>query len=89
MEAVPEGIEINMISAQCAEIEGVFGLHHLHVWKLPSGEMALSAHVSCDDLNEWDRIFLQLHDCVATFGITHATFQPETGSCDREHPDCH
>jgi len=88
MEAVPEGIEIDVICSKASEIEGVRELHHLHVWKLPSGEKALSAHVCCDDLENWDLLSIRLHDCVAGFGITHATFQPETSECGREHPDC-
>lgn len=89
MEAVPEGIDIDAICAQACTIHGVREMHHLHVWKLPSGEMALSAHVGCDDLSRWDELSNELHDCVATFGITHATLQPETGACGQENSDCH
>lgn len=89
MEAVPEGIEIDAICAEASSIEGVKELHHLHVWKLPSGELALSAHVSCDNLNHWDSLSTRLHECAAGFDITHATFQPETGECGQDNPDCH
>jgi len=89
MEAVPEGIEIDAICAEASSIEGVRELHHLHVWKLPSGQLALSAHVSCDSLNDWNKLSARLQECAAAFDITHATFQPETGECGQNHPDCH
>ena len=81
MEAVPEGVNRDEIIDAAREIDGVCDMHHVHIWKLPSGKLAMSAHVECKEMNNWSNILKQLHDAVAVFGITHGTFQPEEGPC--------
>jgi cobalt-zinc-cadmium efflux system protein len=85
MDAVPKGIQLDEIEARAIAIEGVCDLHHIHVWKLPSGKLAISAHVTCKNMASWDEILQQLQHCMATLGITHATFQPEEGRCPDSH----
>ncbi|MDT8376251.1 MAG: cation diffusion facilitator family transporter [Mariprofundaceae bacterium] len=88
MEAVPAGIDMENIETSLSRITGVCGIHHIHIRKLPSGELAISAHVECEDISLWNDILVQLHGCVADFGITHATFQPEAGLCHSGNGEC-
>ena len=38
MEAVPEGVDSRAIEKLMQEeVEGVTGIHHVHLWKLPGG----------------------------------------------------
>ncbi len=88
MDAVPGGIQLDEIETSVCRIAGINDIHHIHVWKLPSGELAISAHVGCEDMNLWSELLTDLHGCVAEQGITHATFQPEQGVCTSSDSKC-
>ncbi len=88
MEAVPEGMNRDEIIEAVREIDGVCDMHHVHIWRLPSRELAMSAHVECETVNNWSNILKQLHNAVAVFGITHGTFQPEVGGCNDKKAGC-
>jgi cobalt-zinc-cadmium efflux system protein len=88
MDAVPDGIQLDAIEHSVCKITGIDDIHHIHVWKLPSGELAMSAHVECENISRWSDILVELHGCVADFGITHATFQPEEGKCTSMKAGC-
>jgi cobalt-zinc-cadmium efflux system protein len=89
MDAVPDGIVLDEIGECVRALDGVCDVHHIHVWKVPSGELAMSAHIECEDLTRWITLLTELHRCAAEFGITHATFQPEVGECYASSDLCH
>jgi len=89
MEAVPVEVDIDRIETSLCQVEGVCGVHHIHIRRLPSGELAISAHVDCEKISHWSDMLTDLHECAAGFGITHATFQPEEGRCSSVESPCH
>ena len=89
MEAVPENIRVEKVRESICQLPNVCDIHHIHVWKLPSGELAISAHVGCENMSLWSELLKELHGCVAELGITHATFQPEEGPCHSGNDRCH
>lgn len=78
MEAVPAGLELERVGQAMAAVQGVSGVHDLHIWTLASGTVALSAHVVLSRLEAWPallkRLQAMLHD---EFEIDHVTLQPE------------
>ncbi len=92
MEGVPAGLDIERVRSSMAAVDGVLGIHDLHVWQVSSNRVALSAHVVVADLGEWpitlaalNRALLEAHD------IDHPTLQPEltqAGSCDHQPEAC-
>lgn len=78
MEGVPAGIDLHEVGMAMARIDGVASVHDLHVWTLSSGNIALSAHVMVENIQDWQPVLntLQhlLHD---RFDIEHTTIQPE------------
>ena len=74
---VPAGIELADVEGALASLEGVDGVHDLHVWPLSTTETALTAHIvlpegSTDVLIQRARTLV--HD---RFGIEHCTIQVE------------
>lgn len=45
LDGVPENISIQKIRELAGKIEGVRGLHHIHIWALSSMENAMTAHL--------------------------------------------
>ena len=65
-------------------IEGVAGVHDLHVWTIGAGAHALSAHVLLPDkqISEASAILRTIESSLrADFGISHVTVQFECESC--------
>lgn len=77
LEAVPDHIDLNAVACGLAQIPGVCSVHDLHVWSLSSGQVALSAHLDLETLDDWPRILEVARAQLRPFGIGHATLQPE------------
>jgi len=90
LESVPQGMDVEVVKADLL-CGGVKEVHHLHVWTLASGVIALSAHLRVEagaDHAEVLRVSTALlHD---KHGIDHATLQlePESFSHDDGHLHC-
>lgn len=88
LEGTPSGINLTALREAIAAIEGVQGVHDLHVWSLTSGVNAMSAHVVCANLVGRDELLTRVHDCAKKrFGINHVTVQLE--SPDWEQTETH
>ena len=83
MDAVPTGIRPADVRAFLAAQPGVTAVHHLHIWSLGAGEVAMTAHlVRPDDTGHDGFIDAVVHALDDRFGINHPTLQVERG------PDC-
>lgn len=81
MDAVPPHIDQSNVRAFLAACEGVVAVHHLHIWRLGAGEVALTAHLVRRPAPDHDGFI----DATAAaldqrFGINHATLQIEHGT---------
>jgi cobalt-zinc-cadmium efflux system protein len=78
LEGTPPGLDHRLIETEIKGLDGVAGVHDLHVWSLTSGVPVLTAHVVvaegrvCDDL--LDRVTDRLKHA---FAIDHVTIQIE------------
>ncbi len=78
MEGVPAGMRIEDIGSAIGTFAGVRAVHDLHVWNISSGQVALSAHVELDNLDNWAALLESARQMLQTrFGIAHVTLQPE------------
>ncbi len=78
LEAAPEGLAPEDISAALAGHAGVESVHDLHVWEISSGFPALSAHVLVGRGEDCHGIRRELEALLhERFGIDHTTLQVE------------
>ncbi|MGI8560298.1 MAG: cation diffusion facilitator family transporter [Luteimonas sp.] len=78
MDAVPAGIDQGEVRAFLAAQGGICAVHHLHIWSLGAGEVALTAHLVRPQDDDHDAFIASLaHALDARFGINHATLQIE------------
>lgn len=79
MDAVPGRVTRSEVNDFLAALPGVVEVHDLHIWGLSTTDVALTAHLVCNDAAGGDR---RLHELNAElqhrFGIGHATLQIET-----------
>jgi cobalt-zinc-cadmium efflux system protein len=88
MDAVPPGIDQQQVSDWLLQQPGVSALHHLHIWSLGAGEIAMTAHLVRAVEADHDAFIDRLNDELdERFGINHPTLQIERGQ-GAAH-DCH
>ncbi len=89
MDAVPASVDRAAVEAFLAARPGVRAVHHLHIWSLGAGEIAMTAHlVRPDDADHDAFIDALTHDLDHTFGINHPTLQIEHGvGCEHDRHD--
>lgn len=86
LEATPRGLELESIAKTIRSVDGVMGVHDLHVWTITSGLYALSGHVTVDSETisqgtlVLEKIAAKLKE---SFGIEHVTLQMEKETLER------
>ena len=89
MDAVPRNIDQQRVRDWLGSQHGVTAVHHLHIWSLGAGEIAMTAHLIRANDADHDAFLDRLNDEVfAEFGINHPTVQIERGlGCEHDDHD--
>jgi len=77
MAAVPRELDCAEIVSAMERVSGVQRVYHIHIWKLPSDQLALSAHVEIGSMTQWPSVLSALLTALQQHGIDHATLQPD------------
>lgn len=78
LQAAPARIDLDRIADELGSIEGVVGVHDLHVWTLTSEMDAASAHLVTTSTADSHAVLDDARQCLAEcHGIAHGTFQIE------------
>src|SRR5207302_6826733 len=91
LEGTPSDIDPDEVTRSLAAIDGVYGVHHLHIWALGPSRPALSCHLMVGDIavkttgSLRDRVKQMLTD---EYRIAHTTIQFEFADCDVDDPYC-
>jgi cobalt-zinc-cadmium efflux system protein len=83
LEGTPVGLDLGAVEEALRTLEGVEGVHDLHVWSLTSGVNALSCHVEvkAEALAGVDAILDRIRSLLQErFEISHTTIQIESES---------
>ena len=82
LEGTPTDVNVTALREAMGNVEGVAGVHDLHVWTLTSGVNAMSAHAVLVGGASHDDVLAALHQRVTSdFKITHVTVQVEAQEC--------
>lgn len=89
MDAVPRNLDRDLVQDFLLEQDGVVSVHHLHIWSLGAGEIAMTAHMVRSDDGDHDAFIDRLaHALDHRFGINHPTLQIERGgACEHDRHD--
>ncbi len=84
LEGVPEGLDLEEVAAEIKKVDGVRGVHDLHLWSLSSGVNAMSGHIVIDDqkVSKAEQISRAVTKMLQErFNILHTTIQLECNVC--------
>lgn len=88
MEGTPSNIDVEEIVTMMKGVEGIQGIHDLHVWSITSGQNVLSCHIIVDGnmtIEESQSLLRTIEHKLEHKGIGHVTIQVETE--DHPHED--
>ena len=84
MEATPGDVDVPTVVGSILQVQGVRGVHDLHIWSITRSLRTLSAHILTDDvpISEGIKIQAAVSEVLdRTYGISHATLQLECEGC--------
>jgi cobalt-zinc-cadmium efflux system protein len=84
MEATPADVDVQSVVDSILQVEGVCGVHDLHIWSITHGLRTLSAHILTEDIpiSAGAKIQAAVSELLDTrYGIAHATLQLECEGC--------
>lgn len=81
IDAVPESIDMKKLEEDLQAVEGVSGIHHLHVWALSTTENAMTVHAVIKDPGMLDAVISGIREAASRSGIHHSTVEAETDDC--------
>lgn len=91
LEATPDDIDMSLMVRDIMQVEGVRGVHDLHVWSISQSLRMLSAHVVIDDVPLSQAAVLQRRLSVLMherYDIDHSTLQLECEGCEPDALYC-
>ena len=84
LESTPRDVDLKKMVSEITEVDGVLGVHDLHVWSLTQNLRSMSAHILTADISVSAGAEIQerINELVYhRYNIAHATLQLECVDC--------
>lgn len=84
LEFAPKHVDVDTLTKLIMEIEGIKGVHDIHIWSICSNIHAMSAHVLVDRIHvqQTEVLIMKINRAVRErFQIIHTTLQFECAEC--------
>ena len=91
LESTPRDVDMKKMVGEITEVEGVLGVHDLHVWSITQNLRTMSAHILTEDItvSAGTEIQNRINELVFhRYNIAHATLQLECVDCESDSLYC-
>jgi cobalt-zinc-cadmium efflux system protein len=91
LEATPGNIDISVVIRDLLQLEGVRGVHDLHIWSITQSLRSMSAHILVNDITVGAGVVIQqdIKELLRhKYGISHVTVQLECTGCEPDELYC-
>src|SRR5512138_67178 len=91
LEATPNDLDMQAMVTDIRQVDGVLGVHDLHVWSLTRSLRTMSAHILTEDISISRGAVIQgrVNELVSNrYSIAHATVQLECEDCSPDALYC-
>lgn len=91
LESTPPDVDMQKMVGDITQVEGVLGVHDLHVWSITQSLRTMSAHILTEDIpvSAGAEIQSRINELVYhRYNIAHATLQLECVDCNPESLYC-
>ncbi|KAH8120454.1 cation efflux protein [Phellopilus nigrolimitatus] len=77
LQGVPSGISLQEVDEAIRDVDGVQGVHELHVWQLSESRVVASVHVLASRKHDFMLVAADVRKVLHERGIHSSTIQPE------------
>lgn len=84
---IPSNIDINELKEHLEQINGVVGIHHIHIWSLDGVNNCATMHV-ITETSDYDNIKKMIKEEMSEHGISHTTLEIENKDSDCDELEC-
>jgi len=91
LESTPRDVDMKKMVGEITQVDGVLGVHDLHVWSITQNLRTMSAHILTEDISVSAGAQIQdrINELVYhRYNIAHATLQLECVDCDPDSLYC-
>jgi cobalt-zinc-cadmium efflux system protein len=91
LESTPRDVDMKKMVGEITQVEGVLGVHDLHVWSITQNLRTMSAHILTEDISVSAGAEIQnrINELVYhRYNIAHATLQLECVDCNPDGLFC-
>src|SRR4029078_1408673 len=74
LEGGPRNVDVDAVRGQILRVDGVTGMHDLHVWNLTSGMNVMSAHVVVENGTSSQRVLSDLSERLPDPLFSHHSY---------------
>lgn len=88
MQFSPDKANLEEISSEIKQMDGIKNIHHVHIWQLNDNEFHFEAHLEFNkniSIAEFQKQLAIIENILHKYNIHHSNIQPEFGHC--EHND--
>ena len=82
MEAAPNEVNVDDLTMKVSAVSGVTGIHDLHVWRIGTGKVILTAHIDVADRSDPYDVIKSVEDAICSCGVSHSTVQICSGKVE-------
>ncbi|MBR1889214.1 MAG: cation transporter [Alloprevotella sp.] len=88
LDGTPEEIDPQVVRNTILNCEHILDVHHIHIWAISTTEVALTAHLVVDSLDEIERVKAEVKSSLLAAGIQHSTLELELPDAHCSDHDC-
>jgi cobalt-zinc-cadmium efflux system protein len=89
LEKTPHGVSVDEIKEHLCELDGVEGVHHVHVWSMDGQSHYATLHLVLSDGHDGHTVKEAVREELREHGIGHVTMELEAPGEHCHEIDCH
>ena len=86
LEKTPHGVSVEKIKTHISEVDGVEGVHHIHIWSMDGNSNFATMHIVTNE--DGHKIKEKVREELSEHGISHATLELESVGEHCHENDC-
>ena len=86
LEKTPHGVSVEEIKTHISEVDGVEGVHHIHIWSMDGNSNFATMHIVTNE--DGHKIKEKVREELSEHGISHATLELESVGEHCHENDC-
>ena len=86
LEKTPHGVSVEKIKTHISEVDGVEGVHHIHIWSMDGNTNFATMHIVTNE--DGHKIKEKVREELSKHGISHATLELEAVGEHCHENDC-